>query len=316
MKNFVLVHGSWYGAWCWERVAEGLRAAGHRVQDLVRRYVACWVTPSTAKHRQTTKALERAARGPSLANRMRTPVALFSLLFSLLVASCAAAPSTAPAKDTAASAAAGRMGVHGMVVFGDKRTFMSHIPMFRAPHDAQVVLEVDLPDAHPSFTDGLYTFEPERFDLDALVSGQKTAITGAFYRGSFEDGGHLLQKMVTVKVVRVVVSRVPIAGEPPPAVPTYWLVGSREDAYLVHVIGKAPGFDQIVRAKVTGADIVDDALLARGKTVTLENRTDDLAGRALPGTTLRAAGGRSTIDVQPIAELSCFIGPDFDKPCK
>lgn len=31
MKNIVLVHGSWYGAWCWDRVAERLRASGHRV---------------------------------------------------------------------------------------------------------------------------------------------------------------------------------------------------------------------------------------------------------------------------------------------
>ena len=31
MKNVVLVHGSWYGAWCWQRVAERLVTKGHRV---------------------------------------------------------------------------------------------------------------------------------------------------------------------------------------------------------------------------------------------------------------------------------------------
>lgn len=31
MKNIVLVHGSWFGAWCWERVAQRLIAKGHRV---------------------------------------------------------------------------------------------------------------------------------------------------------------------------------------------------------------------------------------------------------------------------------------------
>jgi len=31
MANFVLVHGAWHGGWCWVRVAERLRAAGHRV---------------------------------------------------------------------------------------------------------------------------------------------------------------------------------------------------------------------------------------------------------------------------------------------
>jgi pimeloyl-ACP methyl ester carboxylesterase len=31
MSTYVLVHGGWHGAWCWQRVAPLLRAAGHRV---------------------------------------------------------------------------------------------------------------------------------------------------------------------------------------------------------------------------------------------------------------------------------------------
>jgi len=31
MATFVLVHGAWHGGWCWRRVAERLRAGGHRV---------------------------------------------------------------------------------------------------------------------------------------------------------------------------------------------------------------------------------------------------------------------------------------------
>ena len=30
MADFVLVHGAWHGAWCWQRVLPGLWAAGHR----------------------------------------------------------------------------------------------------------------------------------------------------------------------------------------------------------------------------------------------------------------------------------------------
>lgn len=30
-RTFVLVHGSWHGGWCWTRVADRLRAAGHQV---------------------------------------------------------------------------------------------------------------------------------------------------------------------------------------------------------------------------------------------------------------------------------------------
>jgi pimeloyl-ACP methyl ester carboxylesterase len=31
MSNFVLVHGAWHGAWCWQRVTAALTAQGHRV---------------------------------------------------------------------------------------------------------------------------------------------------------------------------------------------------------------------------------------------------------------------------------------------
>jgi len=31
VANIVLVHGAWHGGWCWVRVAEPLRRAGHRV---------------------------------------------------------------------------------------------------------------------------------------------------------------------------------------------------------------------------------------------------------------------------------------------
>ncbi|MDB5861001.1 MAG: hypothetical protein JWQ76_4690 [Ramlibacter sp.] len=31
MTNFVLVHGAWHGAWCWQRVVALLTAQGHRV---------------------------------------------------------------------------------------------------------------------------------------------------------------------------------------------------------------------------------------------------------------------------------------------
>src|ERR1700686_5535843 len=30
-QTFVLVHGAWHGGWCWSRVADRLRAAGHHV---------------------------------------------------------------------------------------------------------------------------------------------------------------------------------------------------------------------------------------------------------------------------------------------
>ncbi len=205
-----------------------------------------------------------------------------------------------------------------MVVFGDKRSFMSHIPMFRAPHDAQILLEVEIPGRPTSLSDRLYTFEPEKFSLDALVAGTTREMVGTLYQGSFENGGQPIAKAVHVTVLRTIATRMPLGSQPPPspAIPTYWLVGDREDAYLVHVIGAAPSFDQVLRARLKGGDVVVEALAAKGRLVTIEGRVDDLAGRARPGGFLRAVGAGRTFDVEPLSELSCLVGPDFDKACE
>ncbi len=34
MASFLLVHGSWHGAWCWDPVVKRLRAAGHHVRAM------------------------------------------------------------------------------------------------------------------------------------------------------------------------------------------------------------------------------------------------------------------------------------------
>ena len=41
-------------------------------------------------------------------------------------------------------------GRHNMFVFGRDTVFLSHLPMFMAPHDAQLLLEVTLEDADGS----------------------------------------------------------------------------------------------------------------------------------------------------------------------
>ena len=33
-KHFVLVHGAWHGAWCWEKVLPLINAAGHAVDTI------------------------------------------------------------------------------------------------------------------------------------------------------------------------------------------------------------------------------------------------------------------------------------------
>jgi pimeloyl-ACP methyl ester carboxylesterase len=34
MSTYILVHGSWHGAWCWYKIIPRLRTAGHKVVAL------------------------------------------------------------------------------------------------------------------------------------------------------------------------------------------------------------------------------------------------------------------------------------------
>jgi hypothetical protein len=53
----------------------------------------------------------------------------------------------------AASARADAPAVHGMVLFGGKQAaYVSHLPMFHAPHDRQLILKVALADLPRSQT--------------------------------------------------------------------------------------------------------------------------------------------------------------------
>lgn len=86
--------------------------------------------------------------------------------------------------------------VHGMLIFGQQKTYLSHLPMFHSPHDYQAIFEVNLSDeaktlyredqkSHPEET--VYTWVPERFDLSTWPRSRRP-ILATLYRGHFERG--------------------------------------------------------------------------------------------------------------------------------
>src|SRR4051812_13990875 len=95
-------------------------------------------------------------------------------------------------------------GQHNMIAFGRDIVFLSHLPMFMAPHDAQLILEVTLGAAggglqeiwskerasHPD--ERLYTMMPERFPLSTLYDEdppRRGSFRGRFFRCHLERGG-------------------------------------------------------------------------------------------------------------------------------
>jgi hypothetical protein len=257
---------------------------------------------------------------------------IVTFLAAFALVGCASASAGGPAGTASAASAAstrdekrgetpdGRVGVHGMVVFGSPshRVFMSHIPMFKPPHDYQLVVEVELPDTRAlpaSFADGLYTFEPKPFALDALRKGELRVVEGTIFRGNFEDGGVPLVKDARVGIRRVVGTPHPLVDAPPrPTVLEYIVFGSPEEAFVVHPIGKGAAFDQIARVRAVG---LEAAHLEDGIVVVVPGRSNDVASRLGGGAhvTGYAAAGRA-VSLSLELELSCLVGPDFASRCR
>jgi hypothetical protein len=156
----------------------------------------------------------------------------------------------------ARSADAG-FGVHGMALFGGKDgLYASHLPMFHAPHDAQVVLRVRFLDpaldrAMRARLDGrtaLWTLEPERFALPRLAPGAAEPLAGFaadVVEGHFEQGGIARHRQARLAVEQVILYR-PL--DPAPAVRSvsrYVPVGR----FMVKLIDSRPDFDHIVLLK-------------------------------------------------------------------
>ena len=212
----------------------------------------------------------------------------------------------------------GRFGAHGMVVFGGRTIFMSHIPMLDNPHNMQVVFEAELQktsDMPASFSEQLLTFQPRSFSLDDLASGTLQSIKGTLFRGNFEDGGTAIATDVEVRVAKVVFARVLAPGAEPPRL-SYLLVGAPDDASIVHLIQGGPSFDQIAAVTVTDSSATA-ADFAKGISITIAGSENAASGR-LKGTEPVVATigtGTASLNVAVNRELSCLVGPNFSQGC-
>lgn len=146
---------------------------------------------------------------------------------------------------------------HGMLVFGDKATYASHLPMFHHPHDYQVVMKIEMSNGPRSFTmmdygrlknqgEKMFTIEPERMDLTKVMDGTIKSFNAILYQGHFERGGRRLGPVVVaVKTFLVKTKLDPAATEKN----QYLLFGEQMDNYLVHLINGQPSFDLVAKTE-------------------------------------------------------------------
>ena len=167
----------------------------------------------------------------------------------------------------AAALAGPTYGEHGMALFGGKDgLYASHLPMFHAPHDYQVILQVHVADratdaALRERLDGktaLWTLAPEKFDLDRLAPQAAQPLRrfkADLVEGHFEQGGKTQFAGATLVVDKVLLFR---QLSPEAAVrdtARYMQIGSGKQRYLVKQIDSRPDYDHIVAYDAaSGAD--------------------------------------------------------------
>lgn len=167
-----------------------------------------------------------------------------SLLFLIVLTATEPAPARADAT-----------GIHGMVLFGDSQAYASHLPMFHAPHDRQLILKVSLKPlpgshGHASYARAkaggttYFTLEPRIMDLEKIASGAKTEFVASVYAGHFERGGHNLGDLKVI-VEKVVLSKKLDASAPIHQTEKYFVFGEAGNYFAAHLIASKPSFDAI-----------------------------------------------------------------------
>lgn len=168
---------------------------------------------------------------------------------------------------------------HGMLMVGSGPVYLSHLPMFHAPHDYQVLLEVEMVKAgtDPLFTyvqdrqvtgEKVYTVVPETFVLSELFTPanapQRKTFKADVVRGHFERGGTEFISNVTFKVTRVVFAKKFEAN--PAALPNlqYLVFGSQKELFAAHIVTKKPDFDHVVSVRIS------DGILSEAQAQTVE----------------------------------------------
>jgi hypothetical protein len=153
--------------------------------------------------------------------------------------------------------AADKPSVHGMLIFGTQKMYASHLPLFHAPHNYQIIIELELDKAakekfikdqqlHPEFT--TYTIEPERFILPDKINS-KGSFKANLYRGHFERGGVKIADSISIKISSVIFFKQFNPDEPRSLNAAYLLFGNSKEQFAVHLISNKPDFEQIIQVK-------------------------------------------------------------------
>jgi hypothetical protein len=200
-------------------------------------------------------------------------------------------------------------GIHGMLLFGEERIYLSHLPMFNHLHHFQIHIEVSFGDDvravlaadRKDAGDEIHTFVPEPFPITDMDGPVRTSLNGTIFHGHFERGGKPIAEKVTANIEQVVTFRTLdlAAKHDDTGVLTYLCFGRAGKLYLAHEITARPDFDHILTGQLVpgtvrdqmGRPLPDDDVLrgfATAAPVSFSGRADTPGTRLVAGD--RAAG--------------------------
>lgn len=219
------------------------------------------------------------------------------------------------------------VGGHNMNLFGNSsKLYLSHIPLYQNPHGKQVVVEVSVTDGVPAnvvdtFNTANFTVAPSAaMSLYDFANGTVPSIKGTIYYGNLESGGRPVFRNVTFKVNKVIFQKTLSNATPVNDKLQYIAVGTPDNAYLVHVIDKAPSFDQVVGVKLPADTKLTAEQLDKGQLVTVNGGVNGIRTRLSANLTIQAepqldvasaagAGGSANANDIPATDL---VGSNSD----
>ena len=187
------------------------------------------------------------------------------------------------------------VGGHNMTLFGDaNKLYLSHIPLYQNPHGKQVIVEVGITAGVP--VDGLAQFNTNNFtvapsasmSLYDFAAGNITALKGTIFFGNLESGGRPVYRNVQFAVKKVIFQKTLSSTTPASSALQYIAMGTPENAYLVHVIDKAPSFDQVVSVKLPANSSLTAEALDKGTLVTVNGGVNGIRTRLSANLTVQA----------------------------
>ena len=139
-------------------------------------------------------------------------------------------------------------GSHGMVLLKHKDIglIVSHLPLYGAPHNYQIIYQVDIKDSAKlnSIEDGLITLLPENFDLKALIDQEPLTVDATIFDGHFERGGTAAFNSTVTFKKAVLIEQ--LATDLSNDLASFYSVKINQSTHLaIHKIQQSPSFDAI-----------------------------------------------------------------------